>query len=437
MKNHVHKGAWIIATYKALSSFDLDQPVFDPFETTIIAGRAGELFSAIRSLGYIIGTKFDAYRKLSKLRPSEAQRVLEIAEKLESVDISWSTDPDDKKVERIKFINNSKEEVFELTGKLFDNLKPTKIENAILKILSSTILIPQTVEDIKRGLITSKFSDKDADDAIKLAVSLKLINKTIETEKGQNILFNPNAFEGNAVDAFNAVNGLDSENKQKAIEILEFVKSNPGIPLKRSFDTKVIQLLINAGLIDYSRITTSTKRKNRYFPTAPHIWGVFAKSTGFLLSDDLIDDSKLLLNSLRYGQYFAESGMGVIKNPYLIVNALIRDGVIGSSRPATNIGTDYPLALSRGIVNIVESRIHPGRYSMELMKVDVAEAVRDILDKDVILPSQEKPSADDLEKAGQIFTSPHAVRVETELPNELREWQEAIIFSLRTMRKGR
>ena len=436
MESYIQQGAWIIATNKVLSKFNLDQPVFDPFDATITAGRAGELFSAIRSLGFVKRKKFDTYRKLYKLKPSVTIRVLKIAKELESLDVSWNTDPDSNQVEAVKFLNDSKNEVYKLTSKLFRKLHPTTIEAAILDILSNTLLVPQTVREIKNKLIKSRLSEKEAADTIKLATGLKLISQTKETENGQKILFNPHAFEGNATDAFDAINGLDSEKRQKAINILEFVKSNPGIPLKRSFDVKIVKLLIKAGLIDYSKITT-LKSSTRYFPTAPHIWGVFAKSSGNALSDDLIDDSKLLLNSFRYGQYFSTSGRGRIKDPSLIVNALIRDGAIGTGRPATAIGTDYPLALSRGIVNIVESRIYPGRYSMELMKFDVAKSVRDVLEQNAILPTQERPSAKDLERAGQFFTSPDAVRTETELPAELKMCQEEIIFSLRTMRRDR
>jgi hypothetical protein len=437
MKNHIQQGVWIIATNKVLSKYNLDQPVFDPFDATITAGRAGELFSAIRSLGLVKREKFDAYRKFYKLKPSVTKKILKIAEELESLDVSWSIDPESNQVEGVKFLNDSKDEVYKLTGKLFRKLHPTKIEASILDILSNTLLVPQTVREIKIKLIESGLSEKEAADTIKLATGLELISKTKETEKGQKILFNPHAFEKNATDAFDAINGLDYEKKQKAIDVLEFVKSNPGIPLKQSCDLEIVKLLIKIGLIDYSKITTLKSSTSRYFPTAPHIWGVFAKSSGNALSNDLIDDSKLLLNSFRYGQFFSTTGRGRIKEPSWIVNALIRDGAIGTVTPATAIGTDYPLALSRGIVNIVESRIYPGRYSMELMKFDVAEAVRDVLDQNTILPKQETPSAKDLERAGQFFTSPDAVRVETKLPNELKMCQEEIIFSLRTMRRDR
>ena len=169
---------------------------------------------------------------------------------------------------------------------------------------------------------------------------------------------------------------------------------------------------------------------------APHIWGVFDKSAGTDLSQDLVDDSKLLLNSFRYGEYYSSPGRGQIKNPVWIVNALLRDGAIGVQRPATAIGEDYPLALSRGIVNVVESRLHPGRYSMELLKTDVASAVIEVLQQKTLLPKEITPSNEEIARAGQ-FMSPGAVRVEQEIPEELKKYHEEMIFALRTSRRKR
>ena len=437
MNSHIQQGALIIATNKLLSKYNLDHPAFDPFDALIKAGRAGELFSAIRALGSISHEKFEAFRKYYKLRRSVAFEVLQIAEALENIEVAWNTDLEENSIESVNFLSNSKGEVLSLTHKIFLRLNPTKIETAILEILSETILMPQTVMTIQDKLICLGLSESDSSKTITLAKSLQLISQTEETENGQEILFNPHAFEDNATDSFNALNGLSQEKRQKAVEILEYVQSNPGIPLKKNFDVDVVKLLIKVGLIDLSKITTLISNNEKYFPTAPHLWGVLERSSGNVLSKDLIDDSKLLLNSFRYGQYFSTRSRGKIIDPVLIVNALIRNGAIGTVTPATAIGTDYPLALSRGIVNIVESRIYPGRYSMELMKNDVAEAVREVLEQKTILPTQDEPSANDLERAGQFFTSPGAVRVETELPDELKVCQEEIIFNLRTMRKDK
>jgi hypothetical protein len=109
---------------------------------------------------------------------------------------------------------------------------------------------------------------------------------------------------------------------------------------------------------------------------------------------------------------------------------------IGTQRPATAIGEDYPLAWSRGIINVVESRIYPGRYSMELLKRDVAAAVRDVITTKKILPEPDVPTPEAIERAGK-FVSPGAVRVEKELPPSLKHYHDELVFGLRIMRKQR
>jgi len=115
-----------------------------------------------------------------------------------------------------------------------------------------------------------------------------------------------------------------------------------------------------------------------------------------------------------------------------LVNALINRGNVG---PATAIGEDYPLPLARGIVSITESRLKPGRFFMELRKTDVAESVRDVLEQNVILPAGDVPPPEILKKGGGSFFSPESLRVKRQLPDELIEARDSIVFDLRTHRK--
>jgi hypothetical protein len=91
------------------------------------------------------------------------------------------------------------------------------------------------------------------------------------------------------------------------------------------------------------------------------------------------------------------------------------------------------MPLARGIVSIVESRINPGRYFMELRKRDVAEAVRDVLGQGAIVSVgdetlQELP-------AGTAFTSPEEVRIHKKIPKELIDVRDNLAFELRTHRR--
>jgi hypothetical protein len=91
------------------------------------------------------------------------------------------------------------------------------------------------------------------------------------------------------------------------------------------------------------------------------------------------------------------------------------------------------MPLARGIVSIVESRIHPGRYFMELRKRDVAEAVRDVLGQGAIVSVGDE-TLQDL-PAGAEFTSPEEVRIHKKIPKELIDVRDHLAFELRTHRR--
>jgi hypothetical protein len=436
MTPEMELGAWIIAAYKAISKYDLDLAVLDPYEAIITGGKAADLFSATRSLGMIDGDRFDRHRKLAKLKPTPAREVLRLAERLGFVDVAWSKDAS-RPIDTFRFRTDSKEAVLEATGSIFPELEPTNIARATVDLLGLTLRIPDRTDLLLAQLTAKGYTQEDVEATIRLATAVGLLAQTRETERGEEIIFNPYAFESNAEDAFDALDHLGPSERQLALDILDHVCRNPGIPsFPKGTDKQTVSLLIKVGLIDYSKITTTSSKRGAYFPTTPHIWGVFDKAAGGNVSTDLIDDAKLFFNSLRYGQYFSHPQRGRIKNPAWIVNTLLSQGAVGVVRPATAIGEDYPLALSRGIVNVVESRLYPGRYSMELLKRDVVAAVSEVLEHQTILPQGKIPTEEEVERAGQ-FISPAAIRIETKLPDSLKELYDELIFGLRTTRKRR
>lgn len=435
MNTNRDTGAWLVAVYKVLSQFSTDEPALDPLEAVIKAGRAAELFSAVRAAGRIDANKFEIHRKLAKIRPSDAREIIEIAEDQGYVDITWSAETP-RAVTSLEFRINSNDSVLEAAGALFKRLDPTPIALAVIQILQCTLPMPKTQDTVRNEM--SALNEKTVKDALELAAALGLVSFTDGTQGGSPLVFNPYVFEGDAVDALKTLEALNPTERQQAQDIVNHVYSSPGVPLPKGTDAKIAKVLIQVGVIDYSKITTTNTSKGVYFPTAPNAWGVLAKTSGGgpELSQDLVDDAKLFVNSLRYGEYYSTSKRGKIFSPYLIVNALLRDGAIGTQRPATAIGEDYPLAWSRGIINVVESRIYPGRYSMELLKRDVASAVKDVISTQKILPEPDVPSPEAVERAGK-FVSPGAVRIEKELPPALKHYHDELIFGLRIMRKKR
>ena len=71
---------------------------------------------------------------------------------------------------------------------------------------------------------------------------------------------------------------------------------------------------------------------------------------------------------------------------------------------------------------------------MELLKRDVAQAVQEVIKQNVILPTGSTPTDEDIERAGK-FISPLAIRVEKELPPNLKKCHDELVFGLRSMRR--
>jgi len=426
-------GAWLVAVYKVLSQFSTDEPALDSLEAIIKAGRAAELFSAVRSVGRVSADRFEIHRKLARIRPKEAREIIEISEEQGYVEVAWA-DATPRTVETLTFRVDSNDSVLEATGALFERLDATPTSLAVLQILQTTLPMPKTQEAVQNEL--ASLPEGTVKEALQLATALRLVSVTHDTQGGSRLIFNPYIFEGNAVDTMRTLDALSPTERQHAQDIVDHVYNSPGVPLPDGIDRSILKVLVDIGVVDLSKITTVKSATGKYFPTAPNIWGVLTKTGGPDLSRDLIDDAKLFLNSLRYGEYYSASYRGKIRNASWIVDALLREGAIATQRPATAIGEDYPLPWSRGIINVVESRVYPGRYSMELLKHDVVSAVRDVISSQVILPTPQTPTAADIERAGR-FVSPGAVRVEKELPPELKRCHDELVFGLRIMRKRR
>jgi hypothetical protein len=424
-------GAWLTVLYKAFGPYDQTSPAFDAYEATMLAAKAGVLLSSIRSLRDIDGKQFDVYRRLARLRTREVQTVLQELERIGIVSVGTRSVDGKSEVHSVETTVHSRPAVFRAVGKLFQSLGPSDQERATLDVLELSLPVPIPRGEIMSRLAALGHSEAVTGAAIDHLVSLDLVGVTSETEGGEPILYNPYAYACPSLDVRRILKALKTVSYEKALAILEHVKTKPGIPLPAGSDQNVLNLMIKMGLIDNSAILARGGAHKKEFPTLPHVWGVFGEDSESVLGEDLIDDSKLFLNSLRYGQFYSSSSRGRIADPRVLVDRLISRGEVG---PATAIGEDYPLPLARGIVSIVESRLYAGRFHMQLRKTDVAEAVRDILEQSAILPEQPSITGDELGTTGDYFP-PEVARIEKQLPTQLKRAADALAFELRTHRK--
>ncbi|PZT52012.1 hypothetical protein [Paenibacillus silvae] len=426
-------GAWVVNTYKSIQNFNLNEAVFDPYESVIISAKVSMLLSPMRKLGVVNATQFDIYRKMAGLKPRECIDVLKILEGLEAVSITWSESTlADVPLDTITVRRTDKVDILSVTGELFEKLNPSVQAKLTIHMLQETLKIPIPKDLLITLLIHKGYPEQLIKTTLKHMLVLNILSETKDTVQGHALVYNPNAFQANASDVFVTINDLNPTEKQEALDILEYVRSNPGTPLHGNFNQNTVRLLINCGLIDSSRIVTSRGKTKQDFVTAPYIWGALGANE---LSSDVLDDAKLFLNCLRFGQLFSQSNRGRINDPSVLINALLEKGTVG---PATAIGEDYPMPLARGIVSVVESRLQPGRYFMELKKEDVVQTVYEVLDTKGVLPTpiNDTEVATKLKQQGN-FISSEQVRIASPLPAQLEQERDSLVFCLRTHRKGR
>jgi hypothetical protein len=420
----VRLGGYVLALFKGLDAWDTDIPALDDFEATLVAGKASDLISSIRALGSVEVKEFEVRRKLARLHRRDVHSVLDTLDRAGLIAVEWSNQ---QTLVEVKSLIGDRSGVLAAAAAIFEAFSPTPAERIAIEILDLTSRFPRADSEITQSLIGTGFDELDVIKCLKQLEAFQLIAKTLETESARPLIYNPQVFGDDSLDAYQMIANLPMHNKETALKIIMHVHEKPGVPIPQDYDKNIIMLLAKVGIIDLSGIGTRGGTTRKEFPTAPQIWGRFTE-TG--LSEDLIDDSKLLLNSFRYGEFYSPPDRGQIQDPLVLVSRLIDRGQVGA---ATAIGEDYPMPLARGIVSIVESRIHPGRYFMELRKRDVAEAVRDVLGQGAIVSVgddilQELP-------AGAEFTSPEEVRIHKKIPKELIDVRDHLAFELRTHRR--
>lgn len=432
-------GAWVVICYKALSELDLNDPVLDPYESIILAGKTIDFLSRIRALPPLSQKEFSVYRRLSSLRETELIRVLSVlsAHSKEifsgvrarggELDLASSVTP----------VCQSSTEVLDVGASLYELLRPSGEAKAAIAILAETARLPRLKDELIDGLSRSGHSIKNIETALRIIESVRLVSVTRESEKGSPLVLNHNCFAGDPKEIHEVLTNLSPKQRELALKIVQFVNANPGVPLPDELDGPLANLLIRIGILTPSGIRVSGGHQRFEAPTAPHLWGILADVGGDTLSSDIIDDAKVFLTSIRYGQFFSPSYRGRIRDPLLLLERFLERGEVG---PATAIGEDYPLPMARGIVSVVESRVHPGRFHMLLRKPEVVRSVYDVLSGGVIVPRELSVAPSDsrvdiLEQAGEYLTPEH-LRLRRELPQALLEVRDQIAFELRTYRRG-
>ena len=325
------KAAWIIGSQKKLENIPNSVQGLNSFSATIWAGRCGRLLSSIRSREFVNSEQLEVFANVAGILTVDLDTYLKPLEELRYLKVKRSADG---AILRVEDCLLSKEEVLNNTTSLF-NTKAKPIEIANLSALDITAQRPIEEINLKQALYKEGFLEKDIDKLVDLQVNFQLLQRQEGYGLPQPFIFNEYIWGQDTKKIAHAISSMTPKERQKVEDVTKMIQVSQGFPKQQlhSIDDKTLALLTKIGMLDIVTISTS-KRDDKDFITTPQMWGT---SKLDLLSDDILDDIKVFLNSVRYGEHYGRIGTGKITNPVVLVKALLDREKIG---PCSAIGTD-------------------------------------------------------------------------------------------------
>jgi hypothetical protein len=373
-QDKIKSGYWSIATQKHLKEFTTYSPNLDEVDCLNIAGKSGRFLGVIRGNGHI-----DNIKKLEKMAntvgisKSELHRiVLPEIEKAsdKQVEIIRDSAGEIKGIAEYVFTNQS---VLEITGQLFENQDPSDLERIAIETMDETKKIPYLESELIQLLSQNGFKEKDINLAFALQDQFKLIQK-IAGKSQEPIISNEYVWGPNHHKIALAISNISFGRKQDLKEVITLIQNSQGYPIEKlpDIDPSLLLLAKKTGMITPTSIISNRGLKKE-FAFSPNMLEPLS------YNDDILDDVKLLLASIRFGQNYTLYSK--ITDPVKFLESLIQNGDIG---PHDANSTDYTLLEKKGIVKVVKKtkRTYFGTkrgYCLELIRKDVAKEALKII----------------------------------------------------------
>ncbi|MEU2772466.1 hypothetical protein ABZ646_05950 [Streptomyces sp. NPDC007162] len=251
-------------------------------------------------------------------------------------------------------------ELFHQADAILESAMPEPLERMAMEVLQQTTLMPVTL-----GTALETCAPLGPEPLARRAIedlqSLHLCALQRSAD-GEEVLFNPNVW---AVDKDHSYAAVQAENgvvRAALSGLLEEVSATAGLPEDEvtSAEKKWIDFAVSQGLLLRSLVTT-VSGEERSFLFSPHMGrSAFDEPTGA----DPSGHVRQLIGSMMFANRYASNRLFA---PTAFLRKLIREGEAGD---ASNIGTDYSMLETAGIV-----RVEPA-YSYSkfvLLQADVAE----------------------------------------------------------------
>ena len=422
MDEKVFSGYWSIATQKHLKKFRNDASNIDEFDSLNVSGKAG------RFIGMIRGNKeISNLKKLEKMAGTIGIGRIELYNAI----IPYLEKASDKQIEVKRNVQGeiigieeyifTKNEVLNITGNFFENLNPSNIERIAIETLGETKKIPLFENELMNKLSKKGFAEEEITLSCAIQQQFKLLQKL--TKGKEPIYSNEYVWGSNHEKIAYGIRDLDFEDRESIATLIDLIQKKQGYPLDIATANMKGDILILAkktGIITPTRIITGRN---------------FSKEFGFssnliqegLYNDDILDDVKILLAAIRFGENYTKHS--TLNSSVDFLNALINRDKVG---PHSANATDYIMLEKRGILKTTPSHL-AGRYYLSLLKKDVGKAALEVLSSiNYDIQSEIKSvNIDRIMHQGD-FISAEEIRVSmAEAPENVQEAEEHLLRSIR------
>jgi hypothetical protein len=429
-KEKIKEGYWSVAAEKHLKNYTDESQNLDEVDNLNIAGKAGRFIGTIRGNGSVENIK-----KIEKMagsvgiRRSMLHKIILPAIEKSTDKVEIIRDSTDEIIGVAEYVFDS-DSVLEIAGEVFENQNPSKIERIAIDTMEETKKLPYYQRELIDKLLKQGYLEQEVSIALAIQEQFQLIQKVNLTKTNDPIISNEYIWGRNHKKIAAAIAPLQLEEKQSMKQMIEAIQGSQGMPLEKLpyIDKNLLLLAKKTGILNPA-IISSTRGLEKEFEFTPDILKTDA------LNEDILDDVKLLLASIRFGENYTE--YSTIQEPEKFLRALINNQKVG---PHSANASDYILLEKRGIVKVSmgsKYNSYTGRtrtgYCMELLKKDVAqEALRIIESKEYNIKLSGNDENYDIATTVGSFISPEEARIKMGvMPEPVREAEEYLNKVLR------
>ena len=234
--------------------------------------------------------------------------------------------------------------------------------------------IPYLQNELVEMLVKRGYREDQISLALALQAQFKLIQRINKTKGKEPIISNEYVWGPNHKKIAMAISEIDFGKRQNLREIIDIVQNYQGHPIEKlpDIDQDILLLAKKTGMLNPTTIISS-RGIQKEFAFSPNMIEPIS------YNDDILDDVKLLLASIRFGENYTPFTR--INDPVRFLESLIDYGDIG---PHDANSTDYTLLEKKGIVRVVQ-KTKLGRYGcrsgycLELIRKDVAKEALKII----------------------------------------------------------